>query len=288
VVAFEDRNIILTGFMGTGKSTVGRELAAVLGFQWVDTDRLIEQRHGPIPEIFNRSGEEAFREIEREIAAEVASAARQVVSTGGRMLLDPDNIRPLSHSGRIFCLTADADVLIERLRRSPTPRPLLAGPDPEERVRVLLTEREPGYARFTAVDSGVRLPRSVVDDLVELVTTPTETATGRRGHAVLGDATFGLAPPVTVFTDENLAPLHGPLLGPVDRVTSDPDAVHEGSVVLLGGTSVTSLVDETRAATTCVVCPTTRAAMDRSYPSGVRVVVDLATLQTLGAEASGR
>ena len=282
MVAFEDRNIVLTGFMGTGKSTVGRRLALALGFTWLDTDQLIEERHGPIPEIFDRAGESVFRGIEQNIAVELSTRTRHVFSTGGRMLLDPGNIRAFSASSRIFCLTADADVLVARLLRSPTSRPLLATPDPEERIRSLLDERRIGYARFAAVESGHQSPESVTRSLFEMVTAVTETQDGRCGFAVLGDAVTGLPKPVTVVTDDTVGDLHGPCLGPVEAMlTGSVPSGQSGSLVYLGGTSITSRIpDRLQLPTVCA--PTTPAAMEADHPPGVRIVTDLATLQTRG------
>jgi shikimate kinase len=284
VVKFEDRNIVLTGFMGTGKSTVGRRLATALGFTWVDTDRMIETRHGPIDEIFARAGEMVFRGIERNIVSELSSRIRCVFSTGGKMLLDPQNIRAFSAQGRIFCLTANTETLVTRLMNSPTPRPLLEGPDPEGAIRRLLDERREGYARFTQVESTDGSPDAVTARLVDLVTTPTATPTGRRGHAVLGDATTCLAPPVVVVGDPAVTAIHGPCLGPVDRETTTlDDTADAGSVVLLGGSSITCASD-TSIEVPHVVVPTTPDSMERSFPAATRVIADLATLQTYRRE----
>ncbi len=277
---FEDRNIVLTGFMGTGKSTVGRRLSRELGFDWIDTDRLIEDRHGPIPEIFARSGEDVFRAIERNIASELSTRTRHVFSTGGRMLLDVNNIRSLSETGRVFCLTADPDVLVERLLNSPTPRPLLAGRDPEGRVRSLLAERAPFYSRFASIEAGTRSPGAVTNELLDIITAPTETPAGRRGLAVLSDASTDLAKPVTVVSGLVVGELHAPSLGPVDDHVTEASSVSEGSVILVGGTSVTQQLPELHGRSVVVV-PTTLASMAVEYPAGVRVVTDLATLQTL-------
>ena len=280
-MAFEDRNIVLTGFMGTGKSTVGRRLAQALGFSWVDTDRIIEERHGTIPEIFARAGETIFRGIERNLATELSTHTRHVISTGGRMLLDPDNIRAFSAGGRIFCLTADPDALVSRLLKSPTPRPLLAGKDPESDIRSLLAERQGGYARFASIDSSEREPDDVVVELAALIRADTTTVTGRKGKAVLGDSLTGLPEPVVVVTDETLSPLHAPCLGAVERVTFDPEDVEDaGGVVYLGGSSVTANIPP-RPSRPTVAAPTTPRSMDAAYPSGVRVIADIATLQTL-------
>ncbi|MCY4663604.1 MAG: hypothetical protein OXC00_02945, partial [Acidimicrobiaceae bacterium] len=77
------KNVVLTGFMGTGKTTVGRILAEHLGFDFVDTDAVIESRAGPIPEIFERAGEPGFRELERSVARELAGRTGLVIATGG-------------------------------------------------------------------------------------------------------------------------------------------------------------------------------------------------------------
>ena len=145
-----DGNVVLTGFMGTGKTTVGRILADLLGYEFVDTDDVIIARHGPIETIFSERGEEAFRELEREVARELAGRDGLVISTGGRLMLDPDNAAVLGASGRVFCLTASAETIAARVLDGPA-RPLLAGPDPLARIRSLLAERAAGYARFEQI-----------------------------------------------------------------------------------------------------------------------------------------
>ena len=108
-------NIVLTGFMGTGKSTVGRVLAEKLGYTFVDTDTVIEQQHGPIPVIFAAEGEAAFRCFEAEVAATLAQGTHQVIATGGRLMLDPDNAAVLGATGAVFALTASADEILRRV-----------------------------------------------------------------------------------------------------------------------------------------------------------------------------
>lgn len=159
-------NIVLTGFMGTGKSTVGRLLAQRLGWQHLDTDTMIERRHGPIPRIFDEQGEAGFREIEREVAKELACDKGYVISTGGRFMLDPDNVALLTPNNRIFCLVADFDVIMDRVMRRRSSRPMLRDGDPYERVAKLMQERAEGYARFEAVPTDERPPTHVVDDIV--------------------------------------------------------------------------------------------------------------------------
>lgn len=168
MTARDSRNIVLTGFMGTGKTTVGRLLAERLGYEFVDTDRVIEERHGKIADIFRSMGEEGFRRIERELAAELADRTRLVISTGGRMMLDARNIASLSRNGRVFCLVATPDAIFERVTNDPSQieRPLLSVPDPRQRIVELLAERSEDYRRFDQVSTDAVSPSAVVSDLV--------------------------------------------------------------------------------------------------------------------------
>ncbi len=164
-------NVILTGFMGTGKTTVGRLLADRLAFEFVDTDVVIEERHGPISTIFAQWGETAFRQFERELAGELGQRHSLVVSTGGRMLLDPDNAAALGTTGRIFCLVASAEEIHRRVvgDGSPIERPLLAVDDPAARIIELLNERRAAYNRFTQVETDGRTPEMVAEAVLALI-----------------------------------------------------------------------------------------------------------------------
>lgn len=160
-------NVVLTGFMGTGKSEVGRLLATTLGLEWVDTDDLIESRHGPVTEIFATNGEEAFRELEKAVAAELAERAGLVISTGGRLMLDPDNAAALGRGARVFCLTAGVTEVLRRvsLQDGPT-RPLLAHHNPAERITELLRQRAAAYAEFEQVETDGKTVDEVVGAIV--------------------------------------------------------------------------------------------------------------------------
>ena len=160
------KNIVLTGFMGTGKSTVGRLLAQRLDMEYVDTDHMIERRHGPIPRIFEEQGEEGFRKIEQAIARELATDVGYVISTGGRFMLDPHNAELLREGNRIFCLVADIEVVMQRVMRRRASRPMLAGDDPRAVVEALMAERAEGYAQFESVPTDERPPTKVVDDIL--------------------------------------------------------------------------------------------------------------------------
>jgi shikimate kinase len=162
-------NIVLTGFMGTGKSTVGRRLAERLGWPFVDTDAVIEADHGPIPAIFAEHGEHRFRAIEREVAADLARRRGTVVATGGRLLLDPANVDSLGGSGVVVCLAASVDALVDRLAGEAEGRPLLQGDDPRARIAELLAARAAGYARFPQVATDGRSPDEVADAVLAVV-----------------------------------------------------------------------------------------------------------------------
>ena len=145
-------NVILTGFMGTGKSTVGKRLAEILGYRFVDTDQLIEERTGQsIAELFRLQGEAVFRKWETIVSRELAHETGAVIATGGRLMLDPDNARCLGSSGPIFCLAASSGEVARRLKEEGSERPLLAVPDPESRIQELLAARAADYAQFTQV-----------------------------------------------------------------------------------------------------------------------------------------
>jgi len=166
------KNIVLTGFMGTGKSTVGRILARRLEREFLDTDQMIERRHGPIPRIFDELGEAGFREIERAIAVELSTDTGYVISTGGRFMLDAKNAELLRDGNRIFCLVADLDVIMARVMRRRASRPLLAGADPRTRVAELMRERAEGYAAFEAVPTDERPATAVAEDIIGRLSTP--------------------------------------------------------------------------------------------------------------------
>ena len=171
VRSIDESNIVLTGFMGTGKTTVGRLLAERLGLLFVDTDELIEERHGPIPDIFRIRGEATFRAFEREVVLELAGLRGLVISTGGRLMLDAENASTLGQSGLVFCLVAKPDTILRRVGSgaSTSQRPLLAGDDPLERIVTLLEDRKAGYGQFLQVETEWRSPAEVVDELVERI-----------------------------------------------------------------------------------------------------------------------
>ncbi len=171
------KNIILTGFMGTGKTTVGKLLAQKLRRDFVDTDHLIETRQGiTIPEIFAAQGEAAFRQMEADIAKELGKRDGLVISTGGRLMLDPANVAALAANGRIFCLVATPEEILSRLERDKeNRRPLLDVPDPHEKIVKLLEERTKKYQRFLQITTDGKHPQDVALTLLDMFTERTKT-----------------------------------------------------------------------------------------------------------------
>lgn len=163
------RNIVLVGFMGTGKTTVGRLLAEQTGMPLVDMDTLIEERAGKtINEIFAEEGEPHFRSLERDIASELAARDGQIISTGGGIVLNPDNIADFEKTGLVICLLADATSVLERVRHD-TSRPLLVG-DKEAKIIELLEARKPLYEAIThSIDtSGRPSPEPTAREIIDL------------------------------------------------------------------------------------------------------------------------
>ncbi|MCP9917818.1 shikimate kinase [Cyanobium sp. ATX 6F1] len=140
-------NVYLVGMMGAGKSAVGAPLAEALGYRFLDADTTLEQVAGcPIPELFEREGETGFRELESAVLNRIAGWHSLVVATGGGVVTRPSNWGELQQ-GVVIWLDAPAELLLGRLRADPTPRPLLAGPEPERRLIELLQARRPLYAQ---------------------------------------------------------------------------------------------------------------------------------------------
>ena len=133
------RNLVLIGFMGTGKTTIGRLCAERLGYRFRDSDTEIESRIGcSIAQYFSQKGEAAFREIEREVIAELAEESDQVISTGGGVVLDPENAMRLREGGWVVLLQATPDAILARVGDTRS-RPLLANAaDPLARIEELL------------------------------------------------------------------------------------------------------------------------------------------------------
>lgn len=136
-------NIVLCGMMGVGKTSVGISVSKLTGKRWFDTDIMITDRYGRISDIFEYYGEKHFRSLETEIARELSVLDNLVISTGGGMVLKPENADLLKQKGKIFFLRASLETLLGRVQSNDS-RPLLKG-GAEEKIKQLLTARAPVY-----------------------------------------------------------------------------------------------------------------------------------------------
>ena len=141
------RNIVLVGFMGTGKTSVGKRLAERLGMPMIDTDDIIVADSGmDIPDIFAQHGEVHFRDLESAAVCKASTLENHVISTGGGVVLRESNLDMLKRNGIVFCLTATTEEIWRRVGRG-THRPLLQTPNPLGKIEQMLIERRPFYAR---------------------------------------------------------------------------------------------------------------------------------------------
>lgn len=171
-------NIVLIGFMGTGKSTVGERVAAGLGFRFADTDALIEQQAGmPIPKIFADRGESGFRALETAVLRQLMSEEHLVVSTGGGIVTVPENLPLLRRLGFVILLTASEDVIYARISANQN-RPLLRTADPRATIRELLAQRLALYK--AAADMEIETAELTESDIAFGIC---ETARVRWSHA---------------------------------------------------------------------------------------------------------
>ena len=145
------RNIILVGFMASGKTSVGRALAERTGWAFVDADDVIVERAGkPIHRVFAEDGEPAFRELERQVIADLCAGERQVIASGGGAFVDPQNRDAMLSGGVVFYLSTSPAEILRRVQAEDAGgpiRPLLAVDDPEARIAELLAQRTPAYAQ---------------------------------------------------------------------------------------------------------------------------------------------
>ena len=166
-----NNNVVLCGFMGSGKTTVGRLLAQRLGRRFVDLDELIAQAAGQsIAEIFKTRGEPYFRALETKAAKQLSGAGGSVISCGGGTVLNPENAALLRTNGKLIYLAVRPETVLARLRQDVT-RPLLAGDEAQKKQRItaLLAQREPLYraaADFTVCANGS--PEQTVQAIIKI------------------------------------------------------------------------------------------------------------------------
>lgn len=145
--ADDRRNIVVCGFMATGKSSVGKRLAEIMSYDFLDLDTVIEAEAGmSIPEIFSSQGEPEFRALESRMVERIAEKTGYVIAAGGGTIVDPKNLARLKSSGIIITLTADVQTILQRVGKGDD-RPMLWEEDLEKRIRTLLKKREDSYSK---------------------------------------------------------------------------------------------------------------------------------------------
>jgi shikimate kinase / 3-dehydroquinate synthase len=189
-------NIILSGFMGSGKTAVGQAVAERLGRWFVDMDTAIERAAGrPVSAIFEQHGEAAFRAMEAEMCRELAGERNLVIATGGGALVSAANREALGETGLLICLHAPAEVILQRLGEADD-RPLLAGPDRRERIDALLAQRAAAYAAIPhQIDTAGLSVEQVAEQVIRLarqaeggtMTIPVSYAGGGSYDILIGD-----------------------------------------------------------------------------------------------------
>jgi shikimate kinase len=160
-------NVALIGFMGAGKTSVGRLVAENLGFEFLDTDELIQARTGrTIGDIFAGEGEPAFRALEKQLVQELSTREKTVISTGGGLPTNPENLAALKSFALVVCLWASPGKIWERVKNQ-SHRPLLHGEDPQTKIRELLAAREPFYKQADVlINTDLRSVREATQQIV--------------------------------------------------------------------------------------------------------------------------
>lgn len=164
------KNIVLAGFMGTGKTAVSTELARLTGFKGVDVDTEIEKTAGmSIPDIFEKLGEPSFRDMETGEIKKVSKGKNLVISLGGGAVMREENMLALRENGVIVCLTATPETILQRTG-SDSNRPLLQVEDPLRKITELLALRRPYYERADVmVQTDSKSPLEVAEEILDIV-----------------------------------------------------------------------------------------------------------------------
>ncbi|MFC1806791.1 shikimate kinase [Candidatus Omnitrophota bacterium] len=177
------KNIVLVGFMGTGKTRISKILAKRLKRQRLCIDDMIEWKIGkPISRIFTEDGEEYFRKLESEMAASVSKDRNAIIDAGGGIVINESNVRRLKEHGILFCLKARPEVIYDRVKAH-AHRPLLNTEDPVSSIAKLLKERDNHYQRADyTIDTSDLKPIEIVDKIIAIVD---EHESDKRSHLVL-------------------------------------------------------------------------------------------------------
>lgn len=164
------KNIVLTGFMGTGKTEVGRELSNILGWKLIDIDdEIVKTKNMSINDIFTQLGEPVFRDMETEMIKKVSAKRNVIIATGGGAVLRRENMDILRDNGIIVCLTATPETILKRTSRNDE-RPLLNVASPLKMIKELLSFREPFYEKADImIDTESRAPRQIAEEILERI-----------------------------------------------------------------------------------------------------------------------
>lgn len=164
------KNIVLTGFMGTGKTVVGRRLSKILKMELIDVDSEIERSEKmSINEIFRRCGESRFREIETEMIKKLSKRDNVIISTGGGAVLKKENMLALKENGVIICLLATPETILKRTSHTYN-RPLLQVENPLRRIKELLDYRKPFYEKADImIDTEGKTPAQIAEEIIEKI-----------------------------------------------------------------------------------------------------------------------
>jgi len=163
-----DQNVVLVGFMGTGKTSVARKLAERLNREFLELDAIIEKKEGiSIKEIFEKNGEPYFRKAEKDVIKEVSEKKGTVISAGGGAVIDEENLNRLKKNSIIVCLEASPDVILKRTKNN-TRRPLLNVSDPKKTIEELLKQRDPYYKKS---DHIINTDNLTIDQVIDQILT---------------------------------------------------------------------------------------------------------------------
>lgn len=160
------KNIVLVGFMGTGKTTVGKNLAQLAGMKYISTDDIIVEREAmPIADIFSKKGEMYFRCLEKDVIREISNMDNVVIDTGGGVVTNPENVKNLKEKGVLVCLWSSPEDVYARTKKY-TNRPLLNVEDPLKKIKELLEKRKPYYEQ---ADYHINTSEVSIDEAVKAV-----------------------------------------------------------------------------------------------------------------------
>jgi len=165
-----EKNIVLIGFMGCGKSLTSNKLAATLNRQVISTDKLVEQKEGySIAEIFERFGEGYFRRVEKEIIKEISDQSGVIIDCGGGVVMDDENMANLKKNGHVIYLSASPESIYTNIKLQSN-RPILNVADPQLKITELLEERKPYYEKAdVTIDADHRTVNQITEEVLKVI-----------------------------------------------------------------------------------------------------------------------